>query len=118
MPTAPRSRFRKNGPERTGPMTRRQALALSLAGFALAPGGTSAVAQTSVPLPRSAMPTTSTLNRLGLEKGWFAAIPMGFGTERVLMMNQAEDVVFVQTNMANLHVYEAETGKYLWGTSL
>jgi len=99
-------------------MTRRQALALTLAGVALAPEATSAIAQTTVPLPRTALPTRTALNRLGLEKAWYAAVPMGISNERVLTMNLAEDMVFVQTNMANLHAYEAETGKYLWGASL
>ena len=61
------------------------------------------------------MPTRAALNRLGLEKAWFAAIPMGVGSERALVMNLAEDLVFVHTNMGNLHAYEAETGKYRWG---
>ena len=33
-------------------------------------------------------------------------------------MNLAGNMVFVQTDVANLHAYNAETGKYLWGTGL
>lgn len=99
-------------------MTRRQALALTLAGFAIAPGASPAIAQTPLPYPRTLVPTRTSLGRLGLEKGWYAAVPLGIGTERVLTVNMAGDLVFAQTNMANLHAFEAETGKYLWGATL
>jgi outer membrane protein assembly factor BamB len=99
-------------------MTRRQALALTLAGVAAAPGGASAIAQTGVGLPRGAMPKRETLARLGLDRAWYAAVPFGFGTERVMALNIAEDAIYVQTNRSNLHVFDAETGKYRWGAGL
>ncbi|MDB5351883.1 MAG: outer membrane protein assembly factor BamB, contains PQQ-like beta-propeller repeat [Planctomycetota bacterium] len=99
-------------------MTRRQALALTLAGVAVTPGEMSAFAQSTVPLPRTTLPTRTALTRLGLERGWYAIVPLGFGSEQVQSINLAEDMFFIQTNLANLHVYEAETGKYLWGAKL
>jgi len=96
-------------------MTRRQALALSLAGFAIAPGATSSLGQSPLPYPRTLIPTRTSLERVGLEKGWSGSVPLGYGTERVLSMNLAGDMVFAQTNMGHLHAFQAETGKYLWG---
>lgn len=97
-------------------MTRRQALTLSLLG--LAPGGASALAQSGVGVSRTSLPGRAVLARLGLERGWYAMVPFGFGTERLLSLNLAEDLIFAQTTHANLHVYDAETGRYRWGVNL
>ncbi len=101
-------------------MTRREAFALSLAGIALYPSraGPPRSRSPQVPLPRSVLPKRETLGRLGLERAWYTAVPLGTGSEVVQSVNLAEDMLFVQTDQANLHAYEAETGKYLWGTSL
>ena len=99
-------------------MTRRQALALTLAGVATAPGGAAAIAQSPVGFARGALPKRETLARLGLERAWYAAVPFGFGNERVMAVNLAEDSIFVQTNRSNLHVFDAETGRYRWGAGL
>ena len=99
-------------------MTRRQALALTLAGVATAPGGAAAIAQSPVGFARGALPKRESLARLGLERAWYAAVPFGFGNERVMAVNLAEDSIFVQTNRSNLHVFDAETGKYRWGAGL
>ncbi len=99
-------------------MTRRQALALTLAGVALSPGGNAAIAQTSVPLSRSTLPTRTALSRLGLERAWYAWTPLGLGSETVQSLNLADNMIFAQTNLGNLHAYEAESGKYLWGAKL
>ncbi len=98
-------------------MTRRQALALSLAGFAIAPGATSSLAQSPLPYPRTLIPTRTVLDRIGLEKAWSASVPLGYGTEKVLTMNLAGDTLYAQTNMGHLHAFQGETGKYLWGAS-
>lgn len=99
-------------------MTRRQALALSLAGVTMAPGESLTMAQSPVGLPRTSMPSRETLTRLGLERAWYAAVPFGAGTEKLRSMNLAEDIVFAQTDHGNLHAYAAETGKYLWGAKI
>lgn len=99
-------------------MTRRQALALTLSGAALAPVAGSAIAQSSVSLSRSVLPTRATLSRLGLERAWYAVTPLSDPTEKVLTANLAEDTLFVQTNRANLVSFEAETGRMNWTVSL
>lgn len=99
-------------------MTRRQALALTLAGVATAPGGSAAFAQSPVGFSRGILPKRETLSRLGLERAWYAAVPFGSGTERVMAVNMAEDALYVQTNRSNLHAFDAETGKYRWGVGL
>lgn len=92
-------------------MSRRVALALLLLGFC----GATAHAQLSV--SRSAIPTRSALERVGLEKNWDGFVPVS-ATERVLLISVADDLLFAQTNEANFHVFNAHTGRYLWGTNL
>jgi outer membrane protein assembly factor BamB len=99
-------------------MTRRQALALSLAGVVITPSGASAIAQSPVGLSRGTMPGRESLARLGLVRAWYAAVPLGYGTEHIQSMNLAEDTIFVQTDRANLHAYDSETGKYMWGANI
>jgi outer membrane protein assembly factor BamB len=57
------------------------------------------------------------LARVGLERLWYAAVPVT-GAEQVLLLSITENLVFAQTNYSNFHVYEAETGRYLWGANL
>jgi outer membrane protein assembly factor BamB len=63
------------------------------------------------------VPTQSSLGRLGLERCWMALVPV-VGTERLLSISLDENLLFAQTNMANFHVYEAESGRLLWSTNL
>ncbi len=95
-------------------MTRRKALALSLAGAAFAPGASTAFAQSGVGMSRNILPTRATLARLGLERAWYALVPLGNPTEKVLLSNLADDTLFVQTDQANLHSFGAETGRLNW----
>src|SRR5690242_14092925 len=97
-----------------GQIAMRLRLALALGLVALAAGP--AVAQ--VHFERNLLPTRSALGRLGLERNWYSAIPMGFGNERVLDISVDEGLLFVQTTMGNFHVFDAETGRYQWGTNL
>lgn len=71
-----------------------------------------------IPFTSDMMPTRTALTRLGLERNWMAVVPLGITHERVLLVSQAQDMIFAQTNLANLHAYNAETGRYLWGTNL
>lgn len=71
-----------------------------------------------IPFTRDMVPTRTALTRLGLERNWMAVVPLGIAHERVLLVSQAEDKLFAQTNLGNLHAYDAETGRYLWGTNL
>src|SRR5579864_7804383 len=87
---------------------------------------TSSLTQAQVPVSGDLVPTQAVtldgkpltpLARVGLERHWFAVVPL-YGSERLLLISLAENMVFAQTNESNLHVYDAETGQYLWGANL
>jgi outer membrane protein assembly factor BamB len=59
--------------------------------------------------------TRTALEKVGLEKFWSAVVPLNPAGERVLEVNHNLDQVYVQTNLGYLHVFDAETGRYLWG---
>jgi outer membrane protein assembly factor BamB len=103
-------------------MSRRVALALLLLGLS----STSVRAQLG--LPRSTIPTRTALARVGLERAWETFVPLST-TERVVAISLAgvpdketrairATLLFVQTDHANLHAYDAETGRYRWGANL
>ncbi len=93
-------------------MTRR--LALALVGLAAMAASASAQEFSS----HRILPTRAALERIGLEKLWYTAVPLTSITEKVATINLAEDLLFVQTTLGNMFVYEAETGKPLWNVSL
>ena len=70
-----------------------------------------------VPFPRDLIPTTTALGRVGLERAWFATVPL-IGTERLLGIDIADNLLFAQTTSTNLYAYDAESGRLLWSTSL
>jgi outer membrane protein assembly factor BamB len=83
-------------------------------------------AQAQIPFSHDLMPTQAVtldgkpltpLARIGLERHWFAVIPL-YAQERMLLVNLAEDLLFAQTSQSNLHAYDAETGRFLWTTNL
>lgn len=74
-------------------------------------------ARGQIPVARSSIPTRSAMERLGLEKNWDGYVPLTT-SERVVMLSLAEGLLIAQTSMAQLHVYEAETGRLLWSKSL
>ncbi len=96
-------------------MTRRflPACLLLLIGLATAPA---CRAQTA--FPREVVPPRSALERLGLQRAWFAAIPLGTPRERVIVVSMAEDMIFAQTNAGNFFVFDAETGRFRWSANL
>jgi outer membrane protein assembly factor BamB len=57
------------------------------------------------------------LARVGLERLWYAAVPLT-GSERVLLLSLADNMVFAQTSQSNFHAYDADTGRYLWEANL
>lgn len=75
-------------------------------------------ARAQIPFTRDMIPTRTALTRLGLERNWMAVVPLGVTHERVLLVSQSQNMLFAQTNLANLHAYDAETGRYLWGANL
>lgn len=94
-------------------MPRRLALVWAFLIFGLS--GPPVQAQSIV--PRDIIPTRTSLSRLGLERHWMTAVPLS-GTERVLEISRSEDLFFVQTDQAMLHVYDAETGRHRWSAKL
>jgi outer membrane protein assembly factor BamB len=77
--------------------------------------GSSARAQS--PFPRDIVPGRLPLERLGLERQWFAVVPL-VETERLLRISRTQDLLFAQTSYARLHTFDAETGRLLWSTDL
>ena len=77
------------------------------------------------PFPVNLVPTRSALDRLGLERHWFAVVPL-VETERLLRISVADKtskpgdrtLLFAQTSYAMLHTLDAETGQLLWSAQL
>jgi outer membrane protein assembly factor BamB len=77
--------------------------------------GGSARAQS--PFPRDLVPKRASLDRLGLERQWFAVVPL-MQTERLLKISIGGDRLFAQTSYAMLHTFDAESGRLLWSAHL
>ena len=75
---------------------------------------TGPTARSQGPLPNHIIPSRAALNRLGLERGWSAQVPMAGGREQVIAVSQAEDLVFAQTNAGTFCAFDAETGRLRW----
>jgi outer membrane protein assembly factor BamB len=95
-------------------MSRRLVLAIVVLGLA----ATSARAQATRSFTRSIVPSRTSLARLGLERQWSGIVPLGHGSERLLLISQAGGFLFAQTSLSNFHCYDAETGRHLWGLTL
>ena len=80
--------------------------------------GVGAEARAQVGFPRDVVPSRSALDRLGLERSWFTAVPLGTPRERVIAVSMAEDLVFAQTNSGNFFVFDSETGRLRWAANL
>lgn len=74
-------------------------------------------ARAQMPFPRDLIPGRAALERLGLERQWFAVVPL-VETERLIRISRAQDLLFAQTNYARLHTFDAETGRLLWTADL
>ena len=70
-----------------------------------------------MPFPKNLVPKRSALDRLGLERQWFAVVPF-VETERLLKISIGGDLLFAQTSYAMLHTYDAESGRLLWSAQL
>ncbi len=93
-------------------MLRRIALAMLLLGLMAQPSPGQMLRSQSI------LPTRAALQRVGLERGWFTAVPLQAGLEKVIDISIFEDLLFAQTSEAVLHAYEAETGRLLWSADL
>ncbi len=74
-------------------------------------------ARGQMPFPRDLIPGRAALERLGLERQWFAVVPL-VETERLAKISRTQDLLFAQTDYARLHAFDAETGRLLWTTQL
>ena len=74
-------------------------------------------ARAQMPFPVDLVPTRTALERLGLERQWFAVIPL-VETERVMKIAFTGDLVFVQTDYAIVHAIDAESGRMLWSAQV
>lgn len=75
-------------------------------------------ARAQVAFSRDLLPSRPALDRLGLERHWSAIVPMGDATERVTQVSLAENMLFIQTNHAFFHAFDAESGRHLWDTKI
>jgi outer membrane protein assembly factor BamB len=76
------------------------------------------------PFPVNIVPRRTSLDRLGLERHWFAVVPL-VETERLLKISVAPKVkpddrsmLFAQTDYAMVHAFDAETGQLIWSAQL
>jgi len=74
-------------------------------------------ARAQIPFARDLVPTRTSLARLGLERQWMGVVPL-VNDERLTSVSMAEDLIFAQTNKANFHAFNAESGKLLWSARL
>jgi outer membrane protein assembly factor BamB len=93
-------------------MTRR--LWLAWVGLVLAAG----VTRAQMPFSKDLMLTRTALGRIGLEQNWTSVIPIGGRGEKVLEVSIDDNLVFAQTNQANFHVFDSESGRLLWSVNL
>ena len=70
-----------------------------------------------MPFPVDLVPKRTSLERLGLERQWFAVIPLA-ETERLMKITLTGDLLFAQTDYAMLHAIDAESGRHLWSAQL
>ena len=70
------------------------------------------------PFPTDLLPSRSATARLGLERAWYTAVPLAGVDDRVLDFTVDRGVMVVHTSGGHVHAYDAETGRYLWGSSI
>jgi outer membrane protein assembly factor BamB len=76
-----------------------------------------ATARAQMPFPADLLPTRTSLERLGLERQWYAVVPL-VESERLIRISMAEGMIFAQTDYAMLHAIDAESGRLLWSAQL
>jgi outer membrane protein assembly factor BamB len=74
-------------------------------------------ARAQMPFPRDLVPKRTSLERLGLERQWYAVVPL-VEAERLLRISLTGNFVFAQTSYAMVYTYDAETGRLLWSAQL
>jgi outer membrane protein assembly factor BamB len=76
------------------------------------------VTRAQMPFSKDLMLTRAALGRIGLEQNWTNVIPIGGRGEKVLEVSIDDNLVFAQTNLANFHVFDSESGRLLWSVNL
>ena len=76
------------------------------------------VTQAQIPFAKDMVPTRAALGRLGLERNWFTVIPLAGGAEQVTEISIDKDMVFAQTNQANFHAFDSESGRLIWSVGV
>ena len=64
------------------------------------------------------LPTYKELNRLGLERGWYAQAVLNPTRDKVRNISIDEDLVYVQASSGVTTALDAETGQQLWANQL
>jgi len=101
------------GKRKGAAMVRRLVPVWVIVGNIVAGGG----AQAQMPFPVDLVPNRTSLEQVGLERQWFAVIPL-VETERLMRISQSADLVFAQTDYAMVHAFDAESGRLLWSAQL
>lgn len=84
-------------------------LILACLGLLLAAGP----ARAQVGYGPGAIPARRALARVNLDMQWNGVVPLE-GPEKLTEMSVDSGMLFAQTNHANFHAFDAETGRYLW----
>jgi len=63
------------------------------------------------------IPGRRALARINLDLQFTSMVPLN-GAERLTSLSIDDGLLFAQTNHANFHTFDAETGRYLWGAHL
>jgi outer membrane protein assembly factor BamB len=75
------------------------------------------VAQAELPFSKEMLPSRPALARLELDRQWYNVVPLEGGAEQVLELSIDDRLVFAQTNHANFHVFDSESGRLLWSAN-
>jgi outer membrane protein assembly factor BamB len=67
--------------------------------------------------PPCGLPTRTALARIGLERHWFAVVPLT-GDEQVLGISLSDSILFARTSKGYIHTYDVESGRPIWSVRL
>ena len=88
-------------------------IALACLGLLLAAGS----AQAQIGFGRNTIPSRQALARVNLAMQWQGNVPLE-GAEKVIELSIDSGMLFAQTNFANFHAFDAESGRYFWTAHL
>jgi outer membrane protein assembly factor BamB len=88
-------------------------LALACLALILAIG----TADAQVSYGTNAIPARRALSRINLDLQFTSVVPL-VGAEKLIQLSIDEGMLFAQTNHANFYLFDAESGRYIWGAHL